>query len=83
MVMMMSAIGLGQVLDVGELDGVGSVRKVGGELIELVRCGGIALRLGGFGGAFEIRGDLLGKLLILGWVRLLKLLERAHQLGER
>jgi hypothetical protein len=35
------------------------------------------------GGALQVGGDLLRNLCELGWVRLLKLLERVHQLGER
>ena len=79
---MMAADRLGQILDVGELAGLRGVRKIGGKLVELGRRCGVAIRLGSLGGALQIRGDLLGNLLVLGRVRLLQLLERAHQLGE-
>jgi hypothetical protein len=36
----------------------------------------------GLSGALQVCGDLLRDLLVFGWVRLLKLLERAHQLGK-
>ena len=74
--------GLRQILDVGELAaGRGGV-EVRRKLVQLSRLGRIPLRLGGLGGGRQIRGDLLGNLRVLGRVRLLKLLERAHQLGE-
>ena len=68
---------LRQILDAGDLAALGGVSKVGGELIELVGRGCITVRLGSLGGALQVRGDLLGNLLILGWVRLLKLLQFA------
>ena len=84
MVMMVMAAGrLSQILDVGELAAGRGVREVRSKLVELARCCRIAVRLRRLRSAFEIRGDLLGNLLILGRVRLLELLERAQQLRER
>ena len=74
---------LSQVLDVGELAARRGVREVRRKLVELVRRARIAVRLGGLGGALQVRGNLLCHLLVLGRVRLLKLLERGQQLGER
>ena len=54
--------------------------SVSREQVELVHCCRIALHLSSLGGGLQVRGDLLRDLLVLGWVRLLKL--RAHQLGE-
>ena len=82
MMMVMATDCLGQIFDVGELAGLRCIGKVAGKLVEFVRRCRIALRLGGLRGVLQIGGDLLGNLLVLGWVRLLKLLERAHQLGE-
>ena len=84
MIMMVVATDrLCQILDVGKLAvlrGVGEVRR---ELVELVRLSRIAARLCSLGGALQVRGDLLCDLLILGWIRLQKLLQRAQQLRER
>jgi len=83
-VMMVMAAGrLSQILDVGELAALRGVGEVRGKLVELVRRCRIAVRLGSLSGALEVRRDLLCELPVLGWIRLLKLLERAHQLGER
>src|ERR1035437_4914490 len=81
-VMMMATHRLRQILHVGKLAALGGVRKVAGKLVELGRTCGIAARLGGLSGALQIRGDLLGYLLVLGWVRLLQMLELAHQLRK-
>ena len=78
-----AAESLRQVLYVGDLAACRGFREVGGKLVELVRHGRITLRLGSLGGALQIRSDLLGNLLVLGRVRLLELLKRAHQLRER
>ena len=83
MMVMMAAHRLRQVLNVGELAacrGVGEVRR---KLVELIRRGRVTTRLGSLGGGLQVRGDLLCHLLILGWVRLLKLLKRIHHLDER
>ena len=81
-VMMMAAHRLRQILHVRELTALGSIAKVGGKLGELGRLGSIAGRRGGLSGGLEVRGDLLRDLLVLGWVRLLQLLEVTHQLSE-
>jgi hypothetical protein len=82
MVVVMSAECLRQILDARELIALRGIRKVSGQLIELVCQRGIALRLSALGARLEVRSDLLGNLLVLRWVRLLNLLENAHQLGE-
>jgi len=82
MMVTMTAGGLRQILDVGKLAALRGARKIVRKLGELVCRRRIALRRGGLGGGFQIRRDLLGNLLVLGRVRLLKLLEHAHQLGE-
>lgn len=74
---------LREIRDVGELAAGRGVGEVGGECGELARRRGIAVRLCGLGGGLQIRGNLLGNLRVLGRIRLLKLLERAQQLGER
>ncbi len=68
---------LSQILDVGELAAGRGVRKVRRELVELAGRCRVAVRLGRLGGALQVRGDLLCDLLVLGRVRLLKLLEGA------
>ncbi len=83
MMMVMASGSLSQILDVGELAALRGVREVRRKQVELsCRCR-ITVRLSSLGGALELRGDLLGYLLVLGGVRLLKLLERRQQLGER
>ena len=83
MMVMVATEGLSQILNVGELTAVRRVGEVCRELAELVRRCRVAVRLGRFSGRLQVRGDLLGDLLILGRVRLLKLLKRAEQAGER
>ena len=82
-VMMMGARRLRQILDVGDLAALRGAAEIARKLGELVRRRRIALRRGGLGRGFQICRDLLGDLLVLSRVRLLKLLEHAHQLGER
>ena len=74
---------LRQILYVGELAALRGVREVRGKLVELVGLCRIAVRRGGLSGVFKVRGDLLRDLLALGGIRLLKLLQRAHELSER
>jgi hypothetical protein len=74
---------LGQILDVGELAALRGVGEVRRKLVKLIRRCRVSIRLGSLGGFLQVRGDLLCDLLVLGWVRLLKLLERVHQLNER
>jgi len=85
MVMMMvkATHRLSQILDVGELAALRGVREVRRKLVEVVRRRRIAVRLGSLGSALQVRRDLLCDLLVLGRVRLLKLLERVQQMGER
>lgn len=81
-VMMMAGHRLRQILDVRQLAALGGIRKVCGQLIELVGRTGVSTRLGALGGALQIGGDLLGELLVLVGVGLLELLERVEQLGK-
>ena len=83
MVMAAPTDGLGQILDVGQLAALRGGGEVRGKLAELRRLGRIAVRRGGLRGGLQVRGDLLSHLLVLGWIRLLKLLQRAHELCER
>jgi len=83
MVVVMAADRLSQILDVGELAALRGLGKVRRKLVKLA-CGcRIAIGLGSLSGTLQVRGDLLRDLLVLGGVRLLKLLERAQQLGQR
>ena len=81
--MVVVAVGLGQIVSVGELAGLGGGGEILRKLVELVGGGGVTLRLGGLRSALQIGSDLLRDLLILGWIRLLQLVERVHQLRER
>src|SRR5580693_8553066 len=83
MVMTTPTDGLGQILDVGQLAALRGGGKVRGKLAELRRLLRIAIRRGGLRGGLQVCGDLLSDLLVLGWIRLLKLLQRAHELCER
>ena len=83
MVVMAPANGLRQILHVRELAALRGVGEVRRKLVELGRLGRIAVRRGGLCGVLQIRGDLLSDLLVLGWIRLMKLLQRAHELSER
>lgn len=78
-----STSGLRQILEVRQLPALGCRRKVRCKLGELVRRVGISVGLSGLRGAGQVRSDGLCNLLVLGWVRLLKLLERARYLRER
>ena len=80
--MAMAAEGLYQILDVGEFAAGRGIREVRRKLGELICQCRLTVGLGRLGGRLQVRGDLPGDLLVLGWVRLLKLLERAHQLCE-
>jgi len=83
MVVVMATHGLRHVLDVGELAAGRGIAEVRRQLVELSCRGRITARRGSLGGGLQVCGDLLCDLLILGRVRLLKLLERIHQLDER
>ena len=83
MVMAAAADSLRQILNIGELATLGSIREIRRELIQLRRCRRVAVRRRGLGRILQIRGDLLGDLLVFRGVGLLQLLERAHQLCER
>jgi len=85
-VMMMTVMAtdcLSHILHIGKLAALGGAGEVRRKLVELVcRCR-IAASLGSLSYTLQVRGDLLGGLLIVGWIRLLKVLERAHQANER
>jgi len=80
--MMVTAQSLRQILHIWKLAVLRSARKVAGQLVQLVGRVGISIRLRGLGGGLQIRRDLLSDLLVLTRIRLLKLLERAHDLDE-
>ena len=82
MMVVMPTDRLCQILDVGQFAAFRGIREVCRELVELVCRTRIPAPLGSLGGVLQVRGDLLCDLPIFGWVRLLKLLERAHQLRE-
>ncbi len=81
MMMVMAAGSLGQVLYVGELSGLRGAGKICRKLVELICFCRVSIRLGRLCSALQIRGDLLGNLLVFGWVRLLQLLERTQHLA--
>lgn len=83
MTMMMATGRLSQILDVGELAALRGAREIRRQLVELVRCRRIAVRLSSLGGVLQVGGDLPGNLLVFRRVRLLKLLELTQHLGER
>ena len=84
MVMVMAAPDrLRQILNVGELGALRGVGEVRRKLVELGRLCRKAVCRGGLRRGLQVCGDLLGHLLVLGWIRLLKLLQRAHDLSER
>ena len=83
MMVMAAADGLRQILHVGKLTALRGAGEVRRKLVELGRLRRIAVRRGGLRGGLQVGSDLLGDLLVLGWIRLLELLERAHQLSER
>ncbi len=56
---------LREVLNGGQLAAFRRIRKVGGKLVKLSRCRGIATRLGALGGGLQIRCNFLGNLLVL------------------
>lgn len=74
---------LRQILNVRKRVVLRGIGKVSGKLVELAGLGGIAIGGGRVGRVLEIGRNLRGHLLVLGGVRLLKLLERAQHLGER
>lgn len=76
--MVMASDRLCQILNIGELAALGCAREIGRNTVELVRGCRITFGLCRLGGLLQIGRDLLRDLLILRWIRLLKLLERAH-----
>jgi len=82
MVMVAAANGLGQIPHIGQLAVLRGVREISRKLAELIRLRGIAFGLSRLGGALQVGRDLLGNLRVLGRIRLLKLLKRAHQLSK-
>lgn len=82
MMMMMAAYRLREVRDIGELAALGSVGEIGCQLVELAGRGGIPVASRRLRRILQIGGDLLRHLFVLGWVRLLQLLQSAHQLRK-
>ncbi len=72
-----------QILDAGELSAGGSVLKIRGELSQLSRFSGVALRCRLLRRRCEIRRDLRRDLRVLRRIRLLKVLQFAQHLRER
>ena len=85
MVMMMVAAasnGLCQILNIRQLAVLRGFREISRKLAELICLRSIAFGLSRLGGALQVGRDLLGNLRVLGRIRLLKLLKRAHQLRK-
>ena len=74
MVMASTANCIRQILDVRKLVVLRCIGEVRRKLIQLVRRRRVSVLLSGLGGVLQIGGDLLGDLLVLGRIRLLKLL---------
>ena len=74
--------GLSEILQIGKLAALGGVGEICRKLAQLAGRARVALRLSRLSGALQIGGDLLRHLLVLGGVRLLKLLQRADQLSK-
>jgi len=81
--MMAAAHGFREIRHVGELAAGRGTPEVRRKVVQLAGGGCIAAGGGSLSGALQVGGDLLRNLCELGRVRLLKLLERVHQLGER
>ncbi len=81
--LVVAADGLRQILNVRQLARGGRRAEIGGELRQLVGRRRITVRLGGLRRRLQVARDLRGYLLILGWIRLLQLLQCAQQLRER
>lgn len=74
MVMATAPERLRQILDIRRLAALRSAGEVRGELVELGRLRRVSIRLRGFGGALEVRGDLPGDLPVFSRVGFLQLL---------
>lgn len=83
MVMAAAADRLCQIRHVGELAALRGVGKIGRQRVELSGCRRIAVGGRSLRRILQVGGDLLGDLLVLGRVRLLQLLQLAHELRER
>ena len=81
MVMMMPAHSLSQILKTGDLTVLRGVREVRGKLVQLVRRRRVTTRLSSLRSGLQVGRDLLRDLLEPRWIRLLQLLQRAHQLS--
>lgn len=82
-VVMTAADGLRKILNVRKLTALRGVGEVRCELVKLAGRRRISITLGGLGSILQIRGDLLGDLLIFGGIGLLELLELAQHFRER
>lgn len=82
MVTVMPAHRLQQILHVGDLSALRRAAEIGCQLVELARPARIPIRLGSLRRSLQVRRDLLRHLLEFRRIRLLQLLQRAHQLSE-
>ena len=83
MVVMPAAHGFGEVRHVGKLAARRSRAEVRRKLVQQACGPRIPARRGALRSGLQVCGNLLRHLRILARVRLLKLLQRVHQLGER
>lgn len=74
MVMASTANCIRQILDVRKLVVLRCIGEVRRKLVQLVRRRRVSVLLSGLGRVLQIGSDLLGDLLVLGRIRLLKLL---------
>lgn len=82
-VMMPAAQSFGEIRHIGKLAARRSRAKVRRKSVQLVRGCRIPACRGALRGALQVCGNLLRHLRILARIRLLKLLQRVHQLSER
>jgi len=73
---------LSQILNIRKLAAGGGGCEVLRQLRQLSGLRRVAVGLGRLRSGLQVIGNLLGHLLILSWVRLLKLLQRAQKLRE-
>jgi len=78
-----SAGGLRQILKIRKRPVLRCRGEIRRQLRQCIRRVGVSVGLSGLRGSGQVRGDGLRHLLVLRWVRLLKLLQRAGDLGER
>lgn len=81
--MVMATDRLRQILHVGKLAALRGADEIRRNLVELGRLCRNAVGRGSFRGVLRVCSDLLGNLLVLGWIRLSNLRQRAYELSER